>query len=111
MDKIDTVKKLREEYNKYATSEIAKLDDEMSSDWTRNCPMEIPENFSTLKEREIYLKVNLNTKLKLESDYFDTAYWIIKEWGGISSLKRDNRNDEKLKRIKVNVENKELIYK
>lgn len=56
------------------------------------CPISIPSE-ATNYQQNIFLKHNLNNVLK--NDFgFEISYWIIQEWGGIKSLKQNERNDE-----------------
>lgn len=67
-----------------------------------NCPISIPKNINSNFEKNIYLKENLHQCLKDVS--FENYYWIIQQWGGIKSLKENQRNNEKLKKFKKQIE-------
>lgn len=78
---------LIEEFNKIDLAKIYKWDMDF------NLPIQIPEQLSSY-EKNIYLKENL--KEKLNSEFLNTAYWIINIWGGITSFKKNQRNDQLL---------------
>ena len=62
-------------------------------------PIHIPENISGTYMKNIYLKENFNKVLQNDSN-LENHYWIIQEWGGIKSLKQNDRNDEKIRKFK-----------
>lgn len=64
----------------------------------KNCPIQIPDHLESNFERNIYLKDHLHEKLKKEGTS-DLYYWIIKEWGGIKTFKKDELNHEKIKKF------------
>ena len=62
-------------------------------------PIDIPENIDSVYLKNIYLKENFNKILQNDSD-LKNHYWIIREWGGIKSLKQNDKNDEKINKFK-----------
>lgn len=62
-------------------------------------PIKIPENISDTYLKNIYLKENFNEVLQNDLN-LKNHYWIIQEWGGIKSLKQNDRNDEKINKFK-----------
>jgi len=63
-----------------------------------SCPINIPETVNTNFQKNIYLKNNL--KGKLDSGHsLRTHYWIIQDWGGIGSFKKNERNDQRIKKF------------
>jgi len=62
-------------------------------------PINIPENIDGTYLRNIYLKENFNKVLQNDLN-LENHYWIIQEWGGIKSLKQNDRNDEKINKFK-----------
>ena len=70
-------------------------------------PIEIPENISSAYLKNIYLKENFNKVLQNDLN-LTNHYWIIQEWGGIKSLKQNDRNDEKIKKFKKQLDSGEL---
>jgi len=62
-------------------------------------PINIPENIDGTYFKNIYLKKNFNKVLQNDLN-LENHYWIIQEWGGIKSLKQNDRNDEKINKFK-----------
>jgi hypothetical protein len=62
-------------------------------------PIVIPENISGTYLKNIYLKENFNEVLQNDLN-LENHYWIIQEWGGIKSLKQNDRNNEKINKFK-----------
>ena len=62
-------------------------------------PITIPENIITTYSKNIYLKENFSQALKNDLN-LKNHYWIIQEWGGIKSLKQNDRNDDKIQKFK-----------
>ena len=73
---------------------------EENFDWEFSIsPIKIPENFNSAYLKNIYLKEHLNKVLENDLN-LKNHYWIIREWGGIKSLKQNDRNDEKINKFK-----------
>lgn len=72
-----------------------------------NCPILIPKHLISNFERNIYLKENLQTVLNRD-DCFSVYYWIIQEWGGIGSFKRNVINDAKIIKFLSDLKKKTL---
>ncbi len=70
-------------------------------------PIEIPENIIDTYSKNIYLKENFYQALQHDLS-LENHYWIIQEWGGIKSLKQNNRNDEKIKKFKKQLATEKL---
>ena len=62
-------------------------------------PINIPENIDGTYLKNIYLKENFNKVLQNDLN-LENHYWIIQKWGGIKSLKQNDRNDEKINKFK-----------
>ncbi|MDO8453825.1 MAG: hypothetical protein Q7S59_04580 [Sulfurimonas sp.] len=78
-------------------------------DWgfPSNTPIDISQNIKSNYVKNIYLKENFT--IALENDInLKNHYWIIQEWGGIKSLKQNNKNDEKIIKFKKQLEKNEL---
>ncbi len=65
-----------------------------------NCPIPMPPTKHNNFEKNLYLKDNLSQVLKDDAE-LKHHYWIIQEWGGIRSFKRNERNDMKLRKFKL----------
>lgn len=65
-------------------------------DIPNSCPIEIPKSIADNYSKNIYLKENLSDAL-LKDSSLDHHYWVINEWGGIKSFKRNDKNNEKIK--------------
>lgn len=92
--------------------ELKKLKDivniEESFNWEiPNPPIVIPDNLTNNFEKNIYLKNHLSDLLKNDTD-MSLHYWIIQEWGGIKSFKRNERNDERIRKFKIQLEKGQL---
>ncbi|MHA3892844.1 hypothetical protein [Acinetobacter sp. GXMZU3951] len=64
-------------------------------DIPENCHIPIPSSIITNFDRNVYLKEHLKECLN-HNDCLLTYYWIIQEWGGIGSFKRNDVNDAKI---------------
>ena len=84
--------KLLEEYRKY--------DLKKNFGWGsfENCPISIPNKYSNF-DKNIHLRENFHTKLDSDN-YLNGAYWIIRDWGGIRSFQKNDKNDELLKKFR-----------
>ena len=72
------------------------------------CPISIPAGSNY--EQNIFLKHNL--KSVLENDFrSEICYWVIQEWGGIKSLKQNERNDEIISSLKTQLDKGKLNRK
>ena len=60
-----------------------------------NCPLPIPEIETNSFQKNVYLKKNLRGIIS-KDDSLSTHYWIIQEWGGIGSFKKNERNDKRI---------------
>ena len=60
-----------------------------------NCPLTIPNNEVSSFEKNVYLKNNLKPILA-EDKTLSTHYWVIQEWGGIGSFKKNERTDKRI---------------
>lgn len=56
-----------------------------------DCPIEIPTEFQSAYQKNVFLKENLSGKIDEK-----TYYWIIKKWGGIKSFNETHKNTKKL---------------
>jgi hypothetical protein len=90
MDKL--IKRLKE------LSVSEPLEEKFDWEFPRS-PIEIPENISGTYFKNIYLKENF-TKVLQNDLNLENHYWIIQEWGGIKSLKQNDRNNEKINKFK-----------
>ncbi len=63
-----------------------------------NVPLEIPNSIEGNYEKNIFLKKNIFKILK-NDDSLNTHYWIIQEWGGISSFKKNPKNDLRIRKF------------
>ena len=70
-------------------------------------PIAIPENIDDTYLKNIYLKENFHKVLQNDLN-LENHYWIIQEWGGIKSLKQNDRNDEKINKFKKQLPTEKL---
>lgn len=63
-----------------------------------NCPIEIPSQFSTGYEKNVHLKTHFHAVI--ENDHLlKSHYWVIQDWGGIRSFKRNDKNDARIRKF------------
>lgn len=60
-----------------------------------NCPLPIPGTETNSFQKNVYLKKNLKGIIS-KGESLSTHYWIIQEWGGIGSFKKNERNDKRI---------------
>jgi hypothetical protein len=77
-----------------------KVNLEESFNWEfQKCDfLDIPTDYSNF-EKNIYLKENAYKVLSSDYD-LEFHYWLIQKWGGITSLKQNERNDTKISKFK-----------
>jgi hypothetical protein len=63
-----------------------------------NCPVDIPSSVSTGYEKNVYLKDHFHSVIA-NDDRLDSHYWVIQEWGGIGSFKKNERNDQRIRKF------------
>ncbi len=63
-----------------------------------DCPIKLPLEAMSNYHKNKYLKLNLREKL-FEYESLSPHYWVIQNWGGIKSFKRNQNNDEKIKKF------------
>lgn len=63
-----------------------------------NCPVHIPKDKNSYYEKNVYLKENFYSVVRLDRT-FKSHYWIIQDWGKIRSFRKTERNDQRIKRF------------
>lgn len=63
-----------------------------------NCPIEIPLSLSSGYEKNVYLKSHFHEHISNDED-LSSHYWVIQEWGGIGSFKKNERNDRRINKF------------
>ena len=89
-----------------AIRQLAKqlpADDSFPWDMPENVPIEIPATITSPRQRHIHLKEHLHKKLKNDPD-LSVHYWLIQEWGKIGSLKKNEKNNKKLRDLPKQLE-------
>jgi hypothetical protein len=71
-------------------------------------PISFPEEVTTEYDKNLHLKHNLSSLLKEDHD-MDIHFWIIHEWGGIRSFKRNDRNLKRISEFKNQLKNGSLL--
>lgn len=61
----------------------------------KNCPLPIPEIETNSFQKNVYLKKHLK-RIVGNDETLSTHYWIIQDWGGIGSFKKNERNDKRI---------------
>lgn len=95
---IDKLIKLK---NKYPIEEY------FDWDFPASVPIQISENIKSNFVKNIYLKEEFSEALENDLD-LKNHYWLIQEWGGIKSFKRNDSNDVKIKKFKQQLEQGKL---
>jgi len=88
-------------------SEALRLEDNYNWEIPSNTPILIPPNISDNYSRNIHLKEHLGESLERDSG-LKIHYWIIQEWGGIRTFKKNERNDQKISEFKSQLDYGEL---
>lgn len=83
-----------------ALKKIAKESPLNQYEWgfPTDCPIDIPAEYKDSYLQNIYLKDNFREKI-LGDDSLDSHYWVIQNWGGIGSFRRNERNDLRIKKF------------
>lgn len=85
--------------------EIAKaIPLETAYNWVlpANPPIDIPANITGAFSQNVYLKEHLAPVLEKDDD-LTAHYWIIREWGGIRTFKKCERNDKLIRTFKAQI--------
>lgn len=77
--------------------------DKFDWDIPDNCPIHIPEGCVGSYSRNIYLKDNLRKTIYGDKS-LDTHYWVINDWGGIKSFKKNEKNNNRIKNFLVELD-------
>src|ERR1039457_4778307 len=67
-----------------------------------NLPIEIPPSITGSFSQNVYLKENLASVLEQDND-LTTHYWIIRDWGGIRTFKKCERNDSLIESFEAEI--------
>jgi hypothetical protein len=60
-----------------------------------NCPISIPEDQQSGFEKNIYLKENFKETISADKT-LKSHYWVVQDWGRISSFKQNDRNNNRI---------------
>jgi hypothetical protein len=97
---IEAIQKLAEEY---------PLEVHFSWPIPDNCPIDLPEDIEGAYARNVYLKEHLSDILA-NDETLDTHYWVIQDWGGIKSFKKNDTNNDKIREFIAALPNNVLGY-
>lgn len=89
------INKVRSLSQKYPLKQTIDLPD------ISNSPLEFPSNIDSAFDKNIYLKHHLSPLLQSS---LNNRYWVIQNWGGIRSLKRNEKNDKLLLKLDQQLE-------
>ncbi len=78
-------------------SERYPLRDNFDWELPEHCPLVFPDSMASQFDKNIYLKHNLSPLL--DAGNLDNRYWVIRDWGGIRSLKKSDKNDVLLAKL------------
>jgi hypothetical protein len=86
--------------------ELAGIYSLSSYDWPmpKRVPIDIPMTVQGNYEINIFLKENLSNVITLDQE-LDIHYWIIQDWGGIGSFKRNDANDKRIIKFLTELDN------
>ena len=65
-------------------------------DIPNNCPITIPREHDSGYKKNIYLKENFKETI-LNDETLKSHYWIVQDWGGIGSFKKNDKNNIRIK--------------
>lgn len=70
------------------------------SEWIipKNCPIGLPSSASTGYEKNVYLKEHFHSVIANDHT-LNSHYWVIQNWGGIRSFKKNDRNNERINKF------------
>jgi len=72
-----------------------------------NVPIYIPPEIDNAFDRNIYLKEHLAQKLENNNE-LEFHYWIIREWGGIKTFQMNERNNQKIREFRQQLNHNRL---
>jgi hypothetical protein len=80
--------------------ELTEVYDLRSFDWAMpaSIPIELPNGKMNSFDKNVYLKENLSELLKNDQE-LEVHYWIIQQWGGIGSFKKNEANDKRIRKF------------
>lgn len=81
--------------------------DQFNWDIPSNSPVAIPGSIHSGYEKNVYLKENFHRILN-KDDTLKSHYWVIQEWGGIGSFKRNEKNNNRIRKFLENIEKGKL---
>jgi hypothetical protein len=70
-------------------------------------PIKIPASITGSFSQNVYLKENLAPVLEQDND-LTTHYWVIRDWGGIRTFKKCERNDALIRTFKEEIKKGKL---
>ena len=88
-------------------SQVIPLEENYIWDIPATTPLAIPPNIVNNYQKNIYLKENLSQHLNNDPD-LTNHYWVIQDWGGIRSFKKNERNDKRINEFKSQIKDGEL---
>lgn len=91
--------------------EFKQVDLNLLYSWKIPDKKEIELEGNSVFEKNVSLKNKLHKEMQMlsEKEYLNTAYWIVKKWGRISSFRREKINDQKLLAIKKKIDEKKDV--
>jgi len=63
-----------------------------------SCPIDIPPDVKGSYDRNVFLKENLKSIIANDKDLV-SHYWAINEWGDIGSFKKNEKNDDRIRKF------------
>jgi hypothetical protein len=77
--------------------------DNFQWDIPNNCPITIPSKHDTGYKKNIFLKENFHETIRGDKN-LNSHYWAVQDWGGISSFKKNDKNNIRIKTFLVQLE-------
>ena len=77
--------------------ELKNIYDLSNFEWEipANCPVSIPKSEFSNFQKNVFLKNNLKRAI-VEDHTLSVHYWVIQDWGGIGSFKKNERNNKRI---------------
>lgn len=76
-------------------------------DFPSKCPIEIPAECNSDFLKNIYLKENFQKTISKDQG-LGSHYWSIQDWGGIGSFKKNDKNDNRIRKFLQQLEKDQL---
>ncbi len=104
----NVIEKLIQFNNEIKLSDRFNYDIELSNPFFDQCEIDELVNSKNTLEKNFKLKWIIKEKYKTVTDSSKIDFWVINTWGGIRGFKKTEKNIEKIKEFKKQLEKKKL---